>query len=224
MAGSNNFIQWNPGSANQESDAAYAADTQRSGGATTGAVFASALANKVFYQSSTFIAALAAALAAKGYNMLDTVIGNLQVILANVLTVADMTFTNLVAWLGYTPVQQGTGIQQNTNAVKIGQDSTDATHVRCTTQSGVTSTDRGQLAIVGTDTMALPSSNLRLEMGGPVGAGSVSFSPAFSGTPRVFLGNIHGSVDIDDSSISASGFSLSVSSSSTACWLAIGPK
>jgi hypothetical protein len=75
MAGTNNFLQWNPTAANQENDSAYTSDTLRSGGAPTNAIFPSATANKLFFQTSTFVAAMAAAMAAKNYNVVDT---NLQ--------------------------------------------------------------------------------------------------------------------------------------------------
>ena len=89
MAGSNNFLQWNGTAANQEDDAAYAADAQRTGGAAVDAIFASPLANKLFYQMTTFITALARALAAKGYNVSDADLSTLQAVLSNILTQAD---------------------------------------------------------------------------------------------------------------------------------------
>jgi hypothetical protein len=46
--------------------------------------------NKVWFQSSTFVAALAAALSAKGYTVSDANISVLQAVLANILTNADM--------------------------------------------------------------------------------------------------------------------------------------
>src|SRR6185437_7016405 len=76
--------------ANQESDSAYNADSSRSGGAGTGAIFASALANKLFYQVTTFITAFAGALAAKGYVISDANLSTLQGVLANVITSADL--------------------------------------------------------------------------------------------------------------------------------------
>lgn len=90
MAGSNNFLQWNPAAANQETDAAYTSDTTRSGGAGSGSIFPSVVANKLFYQISTMVAAFAAAMAAKNYTMLDSNITNLQTALSNILTQADM--------------------------------------------------------------------------------------------------------------------------------------
>lgn len=69
----------------------------------------------------------------------------------------------------------------------------------------------------------LPSAGLRLQFGGPVGAGTTNFPVAFSSTPAVVLGNITGSVNMNSGSITATGFALSVSSGSTAYWIAIGP-
>jgi hypothetical protein len=70
MPGYNNFQQWNPTQANQETDAQYSADTQRSGGAIAG-VFPSPLANKLFYQPTTFVTAFAQMLAFAGATVSD---------------------------------------------------------------------------------------------------------------------------------------------------------
>jgi hypothetical protein len=83
-----NFLQWNPGQINQEADASYSADAQRTGGAVSG-IFPSELANKLFYQVSTFVAALATALVNKGYEMQDTDLSTLITAMANILTKAD---------------------------------------------------------------------------------------------------------------------------------------
>lgn len=99
MAGSSNFQQWNPGAVNQENDAAYTADSLRSGGAPTDAILASRLFNKAAYQWSTFIAAFTASMALKGYVLSDVDLGNLTTVLANVLTVADIFPLNLVQTL-----------------------------------------------------------------------------------------------------------------------------
>jgi hypothetical protein len=86
---STNFLQFNPGAVNQETDSQYTADSSRSGGAVTG-IFASALLNKVFYQSSTFIAALANTLANKGYSTSDASLATLESVLSNIVTFADL--------------------------------------------------------------------------------------------------------------------------------------
>jgi len=86
---SNNFLQWNPGQVNQESDSAYAADSTRSGGAATSSIFASILANKAFYQWSTFVYCFTQMMANKGFAMSDAVPATLIAQLANVITTAD---------------------------------------------------------------------------------------------------------------------------------------
>ena len=98
MSGSSNFQQFNPGSVNQESDSAYTSDALRSGGITTDAIFASALANKLFYQLSTFVAAFAAALAAQGLVVSDANLATLQTVLMNVVIAGtSQTFDVLTA-------------------------------------------------------------------------------------------------------------------------------
>lgn len=88
--GTTNFLQFNPNQVNQETDALYAADTSRTGGAPANAIFASALANKLFYQLTTFVAAFANMMAGKGYSTSDSSLGVLEGALANVLTNADL--------------------------------------------------------------------------------------------------------------------------------------
>ena len=85
-----NFIQWNPGAVNQENDATYEADTMRSGGATVGVPMPSPLANKLFYQLSTLAAALAGAMADKGYTVSDANLAALQAVMDNLLTQNDL--------------------------------------------------------------------------------------------------------------------------------------
>src|SRR6516164_960180 len=89
MPGSNNFLQWNPTAANQENDAAYLADSQRTGGAPNGTPFPSQTGNKLFYQLSTFVAAFGQMMSTKGYAMSDVNIATLASVLANIITAAD---------------------------------------------------------------------------------------------------------------------------------------
>ena len=89
MAGTTNFQQFNPNGANMETDAQYSADALRAGGLANPSIFASALGNKLFYQTTTFIAAFAEALATKGYAKTDASLANLAAQLANVKTLAD---------------------------------------------------------------------------------------------------------------------------------------
>jgi len=90
MPGSSNFQVFNPTGSNQENDASYTGDALRANGIQTNNLFPSPTANKLFYQVTTFISALAGALAAKGYVLADTVLSTLQAVLANVLTTADI--------------------------------------------------------------------------------------------------------------------------------------
>ncbi len=84
-----NMLQWNPTQANQETDAQYLADGQRSGGATDPSVFASVLANKLFNIVTNYWYAFASALAAKGYTTDDSNMAALQAVFANIVTNAD---------------------------------------------------------------------------------------------------------------------------------------
>jgi hypothetical protein len=109
MAGSNNFQQWNPGAANQEDDPTYTSDPLRSGGATSGAIFPSTTANKLFFQLSQMVNALAQMMANKTYNISDANLSNLTTALTNILTNHDVPgyivrFTDIVTVLG-TPGQ-----------------------------------------------------------------------------------------------------------------------
>jgi hypothetical protein len=90
MAGTTNLIQWNPTAAGQENDAAYAADSQRSGGATDPSLFLAPLANKAFYQWSTFLTALFTAFANKGFTTSDSNLSTLTAQCANFLTTSDL--------------------------------------------------------------------------------------------------------------------------------------
>lgn len=98
MSGTNNFLQFNPPATNQENDASYAADSLRSGGIPTNAIFPSPLANKLFYQLSIFVAAFAQMMADKGYNLSDSDFNTLKAILANVLTNADTVLYALIPY------------------------------------------------------------------------------------------------------------------------------
>ena len=108
MPGSTNFLQWNPNALNQETDSAYAGDSVRSGGAPANAIFASLLANKAFYQWAIFVAGFANMLANKGYSPNDgsaspgSALANLEAVLANVMTQADMSIFALLASPAFT--------------------------------------------------------------------------------------------------------------------------
>jgi hypothetical protein len=87
---STNLLQWNPSAANQENDTAYAADSQRAGGATNPSVFPSILANKLYYQLSTYMTALFTAFANKGFSTSDASLATLTAQCMNFLTTADV--------------------------------------------------------------------------------------------------------------------------------------
>ncbi len=87
---STNILQFNPGQANQETDAAYSADSMRTGGAALDSVPASNLFNKFAYQVTTLAAALAQSLANKGYTIDDTSLSTLTSTLSALLTQADL--------------------------------------------------------------------------------------------------------------------------------------
>lgn len=101
MSGSSNFLVFNPTQANQETDAAYAADSQRASGAGTGSILPSQLANKLFNQTSVMVAALGLMLANKGYNVSDASESALAAVLANIQTNADLRSNMKV--LTYSP-------------------------------------------------------------------------------------------------------------------------
>lgn len=114
MAGSTDFVQFNPPISNIETDAQYIADSLRSAGITTDAILASKLLNKVFYQSSTLAAALGLMMANKGYSPVDgsspfsaapspsVAVAGLAGVLANIQTAADLVnFTNGAHGSGY---------------------------------------------------------------------------------------------------------------------------
>jgi hypothetical protein len=86
----NNFKQWDEAVDNIMTDAEYLINSQRTDGAPQGQLFPSNLANKLYFQMSTFIAAFAAMMQSKGYDMLDTDIVVLQNALMSVLTQPEM--------------------------------------------------------------------------------------------------------------------------------------
>lgn len=87
---STNMQQWNPSAANQETDAQYTADSQRVGGATNPSLLPSILANKMFYQVSTYLTALFQALANKGFSTSDASLSTLTSVCSHFLTTADV--------------------------------------------------------------------------------------------------------------------------------------
>ena len=126
---SNNFLQWNPAAVNQQDDSAYTADAMRTGGAVTG-IFASDLANKLFYQCTTMVSALGESLSNKGYTISDASISTLITALSNILTKADFGTTAGTACQGndarFIPVGTKMWFYQNTAPTGWVIDSTPA--------------------------------------------------------------------------------------------------
>lgn len=104
MAGSTNFIQFNPTQSNQETDAAYATDALVTGGVQLNNPLPSVFLNKLWYQVSTFVAAFANMMVSKGYSPTDTSISALSTVLANVLTNADTQPQGIVVTYSPTAV------------------------------------------------------------------------------------------------------------------------
>lgn len=89
MAAETNFLQFDVNGTNMLSDEAYLARGEIDDGVSLG-IAPSILHNKMYYQWSTFIAAFADMLVAKGYSPLDTSKATLITVLANILTNADV--------------------------------------------------------------------------------------------------------------------------------------
>jgi hypothetical protein len=96
MAGSNNILQFDAAKNNIQTDIAYAASSDRTQGVQTGAAHSN-VHNKLFYQLSTLCAALGEMMAAKGYAISDASLSALTTVLANIMTLADMTTYALTA-------------------------------------------------------------------------------------------------------------------------------
>ena len=87
--GSTNFLRHNPNKNNQLSDGDFSSNTQRTGGYGVDDLVPSSLINKQLYQSSIFCAAMAQAIANKGYDVLDTDYNNLVAVFGNMVLSAD---------------------------------------------------------------------------------------------------------------------------------------
>lgn len=115
MAGTTSFQQWNNAGVNQETDAQYAVDSLRTGGAPVGGILPSHTFNKFAYQMSTGWAAFCQMLANKGFSTSDADVDVLSAVFANLITSADIKsqITNLP--FSPTPVLDGS----KTNAFLI---------------------------------------------------------------------------------------------------------
>ncbi len=84
-----NFLVWDTALANMETDSVYSGDAIRTGGAVANDLLPSALANKAFYQWSTFVAAFCQMLVNKGVSTSDSNFNNLVSVLATVRIASD---------------------------------------------------------------------------------------------------------------------------------------
>ena len=85
-----NLVPFNPTQTNQETDAAYLADSNRTGGFGTDAIWPSPLANKTLNLLSNYLYALFSAFATKGFTTNDDNVPLLTAVCANFLTTADV--------------------------------------------------------------------------------------------------------------------------------------
>ena len=97
MAGSTNFLPFNPAKNNMVDDATYTASAYRTGGipATPGAA-PSIVHNKLFYQASTMVSALAQSLADKGYTVSDAVFADLVTVLNSLANTVGFAMTGAI--------------------------------------------------------------------------------------------------------------------------------
>lgn len=130
---STNFKQWNPSATNQQSDGAYA--TSATAGAATNSIFASQVANKLFFQVSTFVAAFAQALSAQGLNVSDTDLNALASLLSGIV----------ISGIGYSPTFGNVTMNALTTA---SIDSTTGILSRGGIQSGQAAVSQGLYGIV----------------------------------------------------------------------------
>lgn len=87
MAGSSNFLQFNPNKNNQSTDASYSGSTYRSGGIPAAPSAApSDVHNKLFYQTTTMAAALAQVMANRGLTVSDADLNSLIAVLDKIIT------------------------------------------------------------------------------------------------------------------------------------------
>lgn len=102
MPGSSNFLQFNPGAVNQETDSAYNGDSTRAGGIAFNQIMSSLLGNKVLFQLSTFVTAMAQALANKGLVLSDANLAALTSVLAGVIVNSDIIVSvGTSTWAGH---------------------------------------------------------------------------------------------------------------------------
>lgn len=101
-----NFLAWANG-ANIESDPTWASDPLRTGNIPVDAALPSPMLNKLFRQSTVFVAALAQALVAKGYSTSDANQNTLAAVLANLVTQFDLANSPALGGNPTAPTQAG---------------------------------------------------------------------------------------------------------------------
>lgn len=102
MSGTTNFLQWNPGESNQQTDTQYSADAQRTGGFQTNQEVPSPLLNKILYQTSTMVTAIADAMANAGLSPSDANLAALTALFEQILALnfgyQNLAFTATPTW------------------------------------------------------------------------------------------------------------------------------
>ena len=184
MPGTTNFLVWNPNETNQETDAQYLADSQRTGGAVDNTPLPAPLGNKGFHQWSTFCSAFGKMMANKPgeYSTSDADVDVLAAVLSNLLTESDLG-TQIIS-VAYSPTPAFNAASSN------GFQMTLAGNITSSTIAGITP---GQLLAfyfvqdsVGGRTVSWPSSFVGTIQPDP-SPNSVSvmlFRADISGVPR----------------------------------------
>src|SRR5208282_529553 len=123
MAGTTNFVQTNPTAANQQSDGTYDSFSLTVDGIGVDAILPSPWLNKVWFQSSTFIAAMAAAIASfgSGYTITDTDISALKTQFTDFFNaVIGSGVSSLNSIIGAVTLVAGSGIALAVNSPSAG--------------------------------------------------------------------------------------------------------
>ena len=193
----NNFQQFNPGTSNQESDSAYTADSLRSGGITVNAILPSPFLNKLFYQLSTMVAAIALFLNNLGFDATDASLATLATNLTNALTgprlVASVTLTGQLASIASTLLYAvpATGAGMYWVVVDL---------INTVAGTGGTVQATVQAVSNGTSVVNMISPNLSLSSNAEVGLTPGGGSAGFPGGPVAFVSaasqNINYSVNV----------------------------
>ena len=101
---SSNFLIFNPGESNQETDTQYSGDAQRTGGLQTGQLVPSPLLNKALFQPTTMSYAIAQALVTAGYSPQDSDPAGLIAMIVAAFGVnaglQELAYTATPAWNG----------------------------------------------------------------------------------------------------------------------------